>query len=272
MKVYIKRIGVQKMNNPTLSLFLTELGLNDEESRIYISLTEKGPETTLELSRNTNINRTRLYRLLESLKKRGFIEEIVDENRRLAKAVGLHQLNLLVKQQEIRTKLLHDTFANLQSLFPSSLETSQPGTRVLFHRGVDGIKQMVWNTLQAKTELVGYTYRRLDEIVGVKFSKEWHEEWVYRKLKMRDIFSDDYLASRKKGMGIHYSPEHFASKYISSKILNVNHQVDIYNDVIAYYNWFEGEVFGIEIYNKKIAAMQKQLFEIVWKLAKKSPI
>ena len=29
----------------------------------------------------------------------------------------------------------------------------------------------------------------------------------------------------------------------------------------------EGEIFGVEIYNQKIADLQRQMFEIVWKIA-----
>lgn len=47
--------------------------------------------------------------------------------------------------------------------------------------------------------------------------------------------------------------------------------MDIYNDVIGIYSWHEGEVFGVEIYNEKVATMHKQLFEIVWKIAKVPP-
>ncbi|KKQ23531.1 MAG: hypothetical protein US40_C0013G0016 [Candidatus Roizmanbacteria bacterium GW2011_GWC2_37_13] len=267
MKAKNSKIVVQKMNKYTVEDFLNQLGLSDLEIKLFTSLIKKGAQTILDLSRNTEINRTKIYRIIDEMKKQGLIEEIVDENRRLAKAVDLPRLELLVKNIESKAKTLRNIFPNVSSIISSVKETFQPGTRVIFHRGVDGIKQMVWNTLSAKTEVVGYTYRRLDEIVGKKFSQEWHEEWVRRNLKMRDIYSDEYFKSLKKEKRIKYSSKNFQSRYIPSKILNVNHQVDIYNDVIAYYNWFEGEVFGVEISNRKIFVMQKQLFEIVWKMA-----
>ena len=203
------------------------------------------------------------------MKRRGLVEDVVDENRWLAKAVNMAQLDLLVKDAELRVRALREAFPLVSHLISSSRETYQPGTRVVFHRGVDGIKQMVWNTLAAKTEVVGYTYRRLDEIVGTKFSQEWHEEWVRRGLRMRDIYSDEYLTSLKKDVRVKFDQHYFESRYIAANILSVNHQVDIYNDVVAYYNWFDGEVFGVEINNKKITTMQRQLFEIVWTAAKK---
>lgn len=269
MEIQKCKFVVQKMNNQTIEGFLKQLGLNGSEVKIFESLVEKGSQTILELSRNTEINRTNIYRILETMKKQGLIEEIIDENRRLVKAVDLSRLELLVKNIESKAKTLRDVFPIVSNIISSSKESFQPGTRVIFHRGVDGIKQMVWNTLSTKTEVVGYTYRRLDEIVGKKFSEEWYAEWIRRKLKMRDIYSDEYLKSMKKVVGIKYSPKYFQSRFISSKILSVNHQVDIYDDIVAYYNWFEGEIFGVEISNKKISTMQRQLFEIVWKIGKK---
>lgn len=256
------------MNN--LSLFFQNLGFSEEEVGILTTLGTYGSQTVLELSRAARINRTKVYRLVEELKKQGVVEEIVDEYRQLVKLVDLHKLDLIIKEREAKSKLLRDTFLNIQSLLSLSQEAHQPGTRVIFHRGEEGIRQMVWNTLSAKKEVVGYTFRSLDEVVGKKFADEWHEEFVRRRLVFRDIYSDSYLESVKKHPHPHSQVEkkYLKGRYIPKSILDVNHQVDIYNEVVAYYNWFEGEVFGVEIYNAKVARLQKQLFEIVWKMAK----
>ncbi len=36
---------------------------------------------------------------------------------------------------------------------------------------------------------------------------------------------------------------------------------------MAVYNWTDGDVFGVEIYNNKLVTQQKQLFELIWQLA-----
>ncbi|MBI5452275.1 hypothetical protein HY945_02345 [Candidatus Gottesmanbacteria bacterium] len=45
--------------------------------------------------------------------------------------------------------------------------------------------------------------------------------------------------------------------------------MDIYNEIVSIYHWHEGEIFGVEIYNEKVANMQRQLFEMVWRMAGK---
>ena len=261
------------MNN-LLNDFLKNLNLNHEEIVVFSILCQKGPSTILNLSRYTNINRTRIYRLVEKLKKQRLVEELVDEHRIIIKAVNPHQLGLLIKEQENKTNFLKDNLTQVTDLINLSQASIQPGTKVLFYRGVDGIKQMVWNNLQAKKEVVGYTYRQVNEFVGNKFIENWRGEFIKRNLFFRDIFSDQYIDSLSllNKNKLKLSHPHFESRYLPTKILNVNHQIDIYNDVIGFYNWHEGEIFGIEIYNGKIATMQKQLFEIVWTQAKKSLI
>lgn len=250
--------------------FLQNLGLDTEQTKIYLALTKMGMLTTLELSRTTGINRTRIYRVLDILKSKGFVEEVIDEHRKLAKATALDRLEILVKDQETKAKFLRDFLPSFSHFFLATSELKQPGTKVLFYRGRDGILQQVWNTLRTKKEAVGYSYRPLVELIGDYYHK-WREEWIRRKLIFRDVYSEEYIKGKKQESKdrIIDKSKSFQSRYISVQLLKINHQIDIYNDVVSYYNWREGEVFGVEIYNEKIAQMQKQLFEIVWKLANK---
>lgn len=54
------------------------------------------------------------------------------------------------------------------------------------------------------------------------------------------------------------------ARYLPPEILSIKHSTVVYDDVIAYYNWVDGEVFGIELYNQEIANHQRQMFEILW--------
>jgi len=250
--------------------FLNKLGLSDEETKIFLTLARKGMLSTLQLSRESGINRTRVYRLLDQLKSYGLIEEIIDEHRKLSKAVGPDRFQVLVSEKEGNLKNLKNLLPSINEYYSNYQSLAHPGTKVLFYRGNEGIKQQVWNTLRSKGELLGYSYRPLNEIIG-DFSLKWRDEWVSRNKKMRDIYSDEYIQSRKMAEkdSLMEDTANIDSRYISSKILNINHQIDIYNDVVSRYNWFEGEVFGVEIYSEKIALMERQFFEIVWKQTNK---
>ncbi|OGG03097.1 hypothetical protein A2W14_04475 [Candidatus Gottesmanbacteria bacterium RBG_16_37_8] len=251
--------------------FLNLLGLNPEEKRVYSALVQVSDRTVLQIAKNANVNRTTTYRILERLKSLGMVEEIIEENRVKFRKTGADKLELLVKQQQEKVKQLNYLLPNISSLINEVSTTAQPGTKVLFYRGQQGIRQMAWNNLKCQQPLVGFTHRPYIEIVGEKFISDWLYEWMKKKMILRDIYSDTYLEVRQQFYGdktVLFDPKGFQSRYISSKILNITHQMDIYDNVLAIYNWHEGEIFGVEIYNQKVADLHKQLFEIVWQLAK----
>lgn len=263
------------MTEAQLKSFFKDLGLSTEETQIYLALVRKGSLTTLQLARTTDINRTQTYRFLEKMKAKGLVEEMIDEHRLMAKAVDTDYLERLIHDQEAKVKSLKTDFADIKKFLLGQANVFQPGTKVKFYRGQKGIQQMVWNDLKANGEIVGFTYLTFVSAVGEKYALSFFEEMIKRKIKLRDIYCDNYLESLKDGEreSVRYRrllPRYdtfIESRYIPSKILNIEHQIDIYNDVVAYYNWYEGEIFGVEICNQKIASMQKQLFEMVWQQA-----
>lgn len=257
------------MSSDKLNQFLTLLGFDPEEITLYLTLAQKGTLTTLELSRASGINRTRVYRLLESLKGKGAVEEVIDEHRHLAKAVEASELLQLVQEKIHQSKQLQTLFPQVQELLRGQVGENQADTKILFYRGKHGLRQLIWHTLRARREIVGYTYRSIEEYIGQEFMLNWRDSFVRKKLVMRDIFSEEYLTSRREiPWPVGFSKANFKSRFITQKQLRVNLQMDVYNDVVVQYNWHEGEIFGVEIYNKKVAEFHRQLFELVWAHAK----
>ena len=61
------------MNKQIVISQLREFGLDEIEVKIYLNLLESGPQTPLELSRGTSINRSRIYRYIDKLKQKNCI-------------------------------------------------------------------------------------------------------------------------------------------------------------------------------------------------------
>lgn len=53
------------------------------------------------------------------------------------------------------------------------------------------------------------------------------------------------------------------------KYVKINQNIDIYNDIVAYSYWDKGEMFGVEIQNQRVADMQKQVHDVLWKMSKR---
>lgn len=253
--------------------FLKELGLPQEEVSVYLTLLTIGPSTILKISRRLSIPRTQLYRIADTMTKKGFLQEIIDDKRKIYQTTTPESLEVLLNVEENRVKALRSIFQDVEVNILSQIQQTDPITKVIFYRGKKGVQQMAWNLLKAKQEILGYNYRVFEEAVGKAFAETIYKEMRLNGLTFRHIISNEYLKSLgSSSIGIPFYLLHpqtsiAQTRYIPSHTLNIDHQVDIYNDVLAYYNWHEGEVFGVEIHNNKIASMQKQMFEIVWRQA-----
>jgi DNA-binding MarR family transcriptional regulator len=249
--------------------FISKLGVDPEAARVYLGLAGAGALTAQEIAKHTGIPKTTVYRRTEELISLGIVEEQIDEYKKRYLATNPNLLGLLVTKKEEEAKQLRSQLPEVANILLGQLQGHDPETKVLFYRGKDGIQQMVWNTLRSKTDLVGYTYRVLNSVVGSDFAEKWNGEFSFLKIKARDLYSDEFIKSKKDPrLSEPGDWKAWESRYLPPEILDVRHQMDIYNDVVAIYNWHEGEVFGVEIYNQKVADMQRQIFEVLWKLGK----
>jgi len=255
--------------------FIIKLGFDTDGAKIYLALIQKGPQTLLMLSRNSGIERTKLYRIVDVLADQGLIEEIPAFKKRTLQATGLNTLEMLVKERERQNKLLVESLPFVIDAV-NVLAQKTAENQVIYYRGVEGIRTMTWHILDTVGIYRTYSYRFWDDILGPRFVKRLNEEMLERNLKVHDLYSDQYFDFKKwwyKSGHKHPSGDwHFwESRYLSEKIVKVDWNLDIYNDVVAYYYWQGEETFGFEIHNARFALFQKQIHDVLWNMGKKMP-
>src|SRR3989339_1952405 len=113
------------MNKQILLSQLESFGLDKIEVDIYLFLLENGSKTPLDLSRETNINRSRIYRYLDKLKAKKLIEESNIGRGLKLKASDPQNLELLIHEQEYSLQKQKEMFPEIMnelSSLPSRLE------------------------------------------------------------------------------------------------------------------------------------------------------
>lgn len=254
------------MNTQLPTNYLETLGFTSEESKIYLYLIERGPMSILHTSKATGIERTKLYRMIDSLKSKGLIEEQLAFKSTVIKAVEVEKIEQFVNEKISQSKTLQD---NLES-FKNEVTQMHYGfspTEVLYFRGVEGIKQMQWNTLRAKKKMDSYVSRAFQESVGQKFLEKYAEKWRKSGIIYHELKSDYFEATidpHKQLYPVDLGPN-YHWKVVSKSVVDIAHNMDIYDDVVAMYYWKDDELFGIEIHNKFMAQMQRSIFEMIWK-------
>ncbi|OGK16568.1 hypothetical protein A2862_02415 [Candidatus Roizmanbacteria bacterium RIFCSPHIGHO2_01_FULL_38_41] len=257
------------MNKQNYLTQIQEFGLDEVEALIYFHLLQNGKQTPLELSRALNIDRSKIYRSVEKLTKMRLIQDLYARWGKKLQAVDPQSFALIL--QEEKEKL--DTKIQTLPLLISQLSNLSSYTRNEFeikhYRGQEGLRQMLWNQLSAKRDIVAFSYRNRNDIVGKKYAEKIRQTQVDRKITLYEVENEtdqnDYWYTDVKNWGKFYK-----SRYISPKVLKIKQHIAVFNQTVAIINWFDGEEVGLEIVNATYAETQLQLFWKFWEIAGKS--
>lgn len=247
--------------------YFAKLGLEPEIAEIYLALRAYGSQSLLQLARNAKVERTRLYRLLDTLEECQLIEIETLYKRKIYKAAPIDNLQGLLSKREQEIRNLQKELNELQQYY-ANVSFSSPLTHVQFYRGQEGVKQMYWNQTRAKGESLSILYENLQNKSNLSFFERWAERCNQRELTFRSLVGDHFLSTQRDWYAKHENEKlaHWTGRYLPESVLPITHSMVTYDDVVAYYNWKDGKVFGLEIYNREIAEAQRHVFETFWKL------
>lgn len=247
--------------------YFFKLGLSSEIADIYIALCAYGPLSISELARHSGIERTRIYRLQSELMASNLVEIETQYKRSVFRAAPITNLQILISKKEQEVRELHEELTKLHHELQGASLTS-PATRVQVYHGVEGVKQMLWNETKSTTENLSILYENMQIRTNVTFFERWARRCNERKLTFRSIISDNFITTQKQWYQTRSNERlaHWEGRYVPDGVFLITHSTVIYEDVTAYYNWKDGEIFGIEIRNQEIADAQRQFFEMLWNL------
>ncbi len=252
-------------NKDTILEQLRSLGLGHYEAQLYIELL-KEPSTHLKLAHATGINRTKVYRLIDELEKLSLITKRTDDRGTFLVAAEPRALEIaLVTSEQVllrRRTAFEQVLPSLQGI------TKGDGQDFIIHTydGVEGFKLMLWHELKAQNEVLVLGRGALEEFVP---DKRWAEK--HRKLSLEAGYTIRELLNPREGKSAFTSNSAFMNiyqeRYISEAPLMLQHQIVIYNDIVATYHWRDGKRVGFEVINKSYATMMRQVFEHYWQFA-----
>lgn len=221
--------------------YFAKLGLEPEIADIYLALHTHGPQHLSQLARSSGVERTRIYRLIDQLLDSELIEVQSKGARGIATAAPIANLHILIRKKEEELKSLHDELGLVEQLLAHN-SLSSPGVRLQLYHGRDGIRHMLGNELRATAPIVGYASAPIETYVGKDFWQTWQKQ-----LREHHI-------SRQLAPASHVTP--------AGQSNNNDKQApscSIYSDVVAYYLWKDDDMYGVELYNKELADMQRLL-------------
>jgi sugar-specific transcriptional regulator TrmB len=255
------------LNKQIITAQLLQFDLDEVEVQIYLALLENGPKNPLDLSRETSINRTKIYRYLDRLKRKRLVEESDLGRGLMLKAASPDTLQLLVAETEQKLKSQKELLPEILKEIAVLPQNAPSLFDIKHYHGDEGLKQMLWNHLAAKKELYIFGYQYRNDIVGKSFAETVRSEQVNRKIVVKEIENEtdqgNYWYTDVPNWGLYYQ-----SRYIPPQILRIRQYQAIFNNTISIMNWTDNNKVGIEITNESFANMYKQIFNKFWVVAK----
>jgi sugar-specific transcriptional regulator TrmB len=255
---------VDKSNYQKVVRYLERLGLDSEQAHTYLFLLQTGPSTVLAISRGLKTGRTKLYPLLEELAEKQLITIHERHYGTSYEAQPPHVIEFLVSEHERKTESLRSNLPAVTNILDQFQTESPTTSRIVEYRGVDGLKQMNYNLTKADKEYRVFELAGLDKLLGKHFADKMRTITREKRTRTYDLTNNPNRANES---GVVEDPL-AATRYIDPKDFKIQFETFIYNNCVALLSYDKEDIFGVEIYNDKLVAQQKQLFDLLWSQAK----
>jgi len=251
------------MNNKIEDI-LGKVGLTNRESRTYLALLRLQEAQSGKICKETNIASSNIYKILDSLLKKGLVNYRIHNNIRIFMPAPAETLNelFLVKQRKLEQerKEINEVIENLKV---KDIE-KESFSKYKYFEGFIGIKSMWYeinNYMNSSMLLRIHTSRRegYERLVG--FYNEHHKLRLKKHVKERLIFpkGEENLAKKRK------------NKYTEIKFSDLKEEVEwgVIGD-FYFMQYITGKVpRGFLIKDKKFSRGYEEVFDNLWEVAKK---
>jgi sugar-specific transcriptional regulator TrmB len=249
-----------------LSRALASFGILPEESGIYLHLLTNGTESALDISRQIHMARTRVYRILDKLVAKGLVAQKFDRLGLKFSASAPGQLEFLLIEREKEIAAVRTSFPVMVSELEKLASIGDRKSKVTYHPGIEGLKYVTWKSLEAQRELCIFEIADMSAFIENEMSEEIRRELVKRRIHTRQLTN---IAHYKPWTDVTENAINFwTPRYIDPKELKITSEILIFNDTVVVYHYLRKDIFCVEIENPDLAAMQKQLFEFIWRYAR----
>lgn len=121
---------------------LSQLGLNDKEVQIFLSLSKLGAASASALARDTSITRTLIYDVATELIEKGLLTESEKSGVKQYEAIDYAGLMAYISNKQRQLQKLEKEFTQAASDFNALRTSETPKTKVRFYDGAEGMKSV----------------------------------------------------------------------------------------------------------------------------------
>lgn len=249
------------MKKEELIKLLEELGIKDNDEKVYLACLELGPTTITKIAYKAEVERATVYAILDRLKEKGLVTINVKESDRHIQVESPDKLLILAKH---KIRSIQDREHEFRSILPDLLSTvNQRGNqpKVKFYEGRDQYIDIFDHIIdEAKGKM--YYFGDVDQFVKMvswEFERNWVKRRIRKKILMKMLVNKgQYFPEYRKRDAQELRETRFyptEMKFEASYLL-WNNKIALWNPVVP---------LAIVIEDEIIVKMFKEMFFGLWK-------
>ena len=245
---------------------LVSLGLSEKEAKIYLTLLELELATVFEVAKQSGINRSSAYVVLESLKKKGFVG--ISDDTKVQKYVAASPETLL-QAAKAAAKKEEETKIGIESIIPE-LKALHKGTKrrpiVKIFEGANGAKEVYLSLFATQAKELRTFANPINIFKRVPDFIQAHD--IERSKRGIKMFVINPATKEVLEMYKHVKPhEPVEVALIPEHKFKFSSDMGIFEDKVTFISPTDN--FGILIESKEIADTLRYSFDLAWEEAKR---
>ena len=258
-----------------LKSILGKIGLSNKDADVYLACLELGTQPASVIAKKAGLKRPTTYLILENLLQQGLVSEYTGSNVKYFTAV---QPDYLLTYLDKKRRDITSHQRELEQFLPQFNALSNPyslAPKVSFYEGVEGIRRVMDDTLNAKTHLSCFS--SIDAWFTREDTKKYIIEYGKRRVNERHIPIQGIILDTpvaRQYLERDYPPNPESAKlstfrWLPKDINLVTNEINIYDNKVAICSLGKYELMGVIIESKEIAETQRSIFALAWRGAKK---
>jgi sugar-specific transcriptional regulator TrmB len=245
------------MKNDKLLNSLADFGLEENEARVYLAALSQGATTILKLSKDTEIKRTTVYEVVDSLVAKGLMKKEIHGFKTLYSPEHPERLENAL---ETKRALLARVLPELEGIF--NLKGTEGAIK--YYEGLQSIRNIYDDLLKdLKPHEYYYAISNVLEWYGAQgesFIEKHVEDRSHMRINTKLLFIDSPVAQMRKKTERNFNEE--VKILPEGSEFNVDLVITPHKLVMFQ---LKNPLVAIVIENKSIIGIQKAMFEIIWK-------
>ncbi|MFH1749865.1 MAG: helix-turn-helix domain-containing protein [bacterium] len=241
-----------------LENILRNLGLSENEAKIYLATLEMGISPAQDIARKAGIIRTTGYSVLEKLVKKNFIHKTKEKNK--TRYLAEEPKNLIKRFEEYQ-KELEKSLPELQAIY--NKHETKP--KIVFFEGKGGIEEIYDDTIKEKPQEI-LEYNTSDMFVALpEFPMDYVKRRQKNKIHAKRIAPDDKYWKKH---ALREKVELSRTILLPPKDFTIPVEINIYNNKVAFMSY--SDEMGIIIESHGVASAMRRIYELFWEKLEKN--